>query len=162
MTELILLLLLTGLFCMGVAPIRRKLLTRPILHKMRKNLPPISQTEREALEAGNTWWDAELFTGRPDWNMLKSLAPAGLSAEEQAYLEGPVETLCALLNDWEITHQLHDLPPEVWEYIKQQRFCGIIISEAIWRPGIFRIRPLANRYENRQPQHHCGGDGNGA
>jgi acyl-CoA dehydrogenase len=129
MTELILILLLTGLVSMGVAPIRRKLLTRPLWRNMRKNLPPISQTEREALEAGNTWWDAELFTGRPDWRKLKALAPADLSAAEQAYLDGPVETLCAMLNDWEITHQLHDLPPDVWDYIKQQQFCGIIIPK---------------------------------
>ncbi len=128
MTELIL-VVLTGLACVSVAPIRRKLLTRPLLNKMRKNLPPISQTEREALEAGNTWWDAELFTGQPDWRKLKQLPASALSAEEQAYLDGPVETLCAMLDDWEITHRRHDLPPEVWDYIKQQLFCGIIIPK---------------------------------
>ncbi|MGD0961009.1 MAG: acyl-CoA dehydrogenase [Methylomonas sp.] len=129
MIELILIFLLTGITVMCVAPIRRKILTRPLLDKMRKNLPPISQTEREALEAGNTWWDAELFTGRPDWRKLSEPPPPGLSAAEQAYLDGPVETLCAMLNDWEITHQRRDLPPEVWDYIKRRHFCGIIIPK---------------------------------
>jgi len=129
MTELILIVVLTGLASLMVAPIRRKLLTRPLFNKMRKNLPPMSQTEREALEAGNTWWDAELFTGKPDWRKLKDLPAARLSEEEQAYLDGPVETLCTLLNDWDITHKRRDLPPEVWDYIKQHKFCGIIIPK---------------------------------
>ena len=129
MTELILLVLCIVFAGMSVAPIRRKLLTRPLLNKMRKNLPPISQTEREALEAGNTWWDAELFSGKPDWSKLKELPGSALSAAEQAYIDGPVETLCAMLNDWQITHQRRDLPPEVWDYIKQQQFCGIIIPK---------------------------------
>ncbi len=129
MTKLILIVVLTGLASLIVAPIRRNLLTRPLLNKMRKNLPPMSQTEREALEAGNIWWDAELFTGKPDWRKLKDLPAARLSEEEQVYLNGPVETLCSMLNDWDITHKRRDLPPEVWNYIKQHKFCGIIIPK---------------------------------
>jgi acyl-CoA dehydrogenase len=89
----------------------------------------MSQTEQEALEAGNTWWDAELFTGKPDWHKLNNLPAASLTEEEQAYLEGPVEVLCSMLNDWDITHTRQDLPPEVWSYIKQKKFCGIIIPK---------------------------------
>lgn len=129
MTELILIVVLTGFASLMVAPIRRSLLTRPLFNKMRKNLPPMSQTEREALEAGNTWWDAELFTGKPDWRKLNDLPAARLSEEEQTYLDGPVETLCTLLNDWDITHKRRDLPPEVWDYIKQHKFCGVIIPK---------------------------------
>ena len=110
-------------------PIRRLLLARPAYLIMKKALPPMSQTEREALEAGNTWWDAELFSGRPKWQVLEDLPPAKLSDEERAFLQGPVETLCAMLDDWDITHKRRDLPPEVWDFIKHNKFCGIIIPK---------------------------------
>jgi len=74
-------------------PLRRMLLTRPLFNKMRKNVPPMSQTEREAMQAGNTWWDAELFSGKPDWSRLQNLPAPSLSEAEQAFLDGPVETL---------------------------------------------------------------------
>ena len=122
----------SGLILAGIvvfAPIRRSLLTRPLFRVMRRNLPPMSQTEREALEAGNTWWDAELFTGRPDWAKLAALPAARLSDEERAFIDGPVETLCAMLDDWDITFKRRDLPTEVWDYIKQHKFCGIIIPK---------------------------------
>ena len=130
MSEFIaILVLISGIF-FSVPAIRRKLVTRPIFNAMRKNLPPMSQTEREALDAGNTWWDAELFTGKPDWRKLGDLPAARLSEEEQTFLNGPVETLCAMLDDWDITHNRRDLPPEVWAYIKQQKFCGMIIPKS--------------------------------
>lgn len=122
----------SGLILAGIvayAPIRRSLLTRPLFKVMRRNLPPMSQTEREALEAGNTWWDDELFTGRPDWAKLAALPAARLSDEERAFIDGPVETLCAMLDDWDITFKRQDLPAEVWDYIKQHKFCGIIIPK---------------------------------
>jgi acyl-CoA dehydrogenase len=118
---------LAGIIVLIVPKIRRNLLTSPLFKKMRRALPPMSKTEREALEAGNTWWDAELFTGKPDWRKLNNLPAAHLTGEEQAYLDGPVEILCSMINDWDITHTRRDLPPEVWDYIKQQKFCGIII-----------------------------------
>ena len=129
MTELIAIILI-GLAIFSLPPVRRKLITRPLFNKMRKTMPPMSQTERTALEAGNTWWDAELFTGRPDWRKLNALAPARLSEEEQAFLDGPVEGLCAMIDDWDITHNRRDLPPEVWSTIKQHKFCGIIIPKS--------------------------------
>ncbi len=110
--------------------IRQQLISRWIFKLMKDALPPMSQTEREALEAGNTWWDAELFSGNPDWKVLQNLPVARLSDEEQAFIDGPVETLCAMLNDWDITHNRKDLPKEVWAYIKQQKFCGMIIPKA--------------------------------
>lgn len=107
--------------------LRRAAITRPLFKAMRKTLPLMSQTEREALEAGTTWWDAELFSGRPDWKILQDLPAPQLSAAEQAFLDGPVEELCAMLDDWDITHKRRDLPPEVWEFIKKHKFCGLII-----------------------------------
>lgn len=108
---------------------RRDNISRPIFKKLRKALPPMSDTEREALEAGDTWWDADLFTGNPDWSKLLSTPQAKLSAEEQAFLDGPVEELCAMLDDWKINWELRDLPPEVWAFIKQNRFFGMIIPK---------------------------------
>lgn len=109
---------------------RQEFITRKIFAWMKKALPTMSRTEREALEAGNTWWDAELFSGRPNWKVLQDLPVSKLTAEEQAFIDGPVETLCTMLNDWEITHQRKDLPPEIWAYIKQHKFCGMMIPKA--------------------------------
>jgi len=130
MHEFFLLIVLGGLVLVFAAPLRRLILTRPLFNRMRKQMPPMSETEREALEAGNTWWDAELFSGKPDWRKLGSLPAAHLSDEEQAFLDGPVATLCAMLDDWEITHIRRDLPEAVWTYIKQHKFCGIIIPKS--------------------------------
>lgn len=109
--------------------IRKRLFSRPVFKLMQRMLPRMSQTEREALEAGNTWWDAELFSGHPDWKVLLDLPAAKLTAEEQAFIEGPVETLCSMLDDWDITHNRRDLPPEVWDFIKRHKFCGMIIPK---------------------------------
>ncbi|ESS74052.1 acyl-coenzyme A dehydrogenase FadE [Methyloglobulus morosus KoM1] len=112
-----------------VIPIRQKLISSLVFKLMKSALPPMSQTEREALEAGNTWWDAELFSGNPNWDILQNLPAAKFSKEEQAFIDGPVETLCAMLNDWDITHNRNDLPKEVWDYIKKQKFCGMMIPK---------------------------------
>ncbi len=109
--------------------IRKHLFSRWIFKLMKGALPPMSQTEREALEAGNTWWDAELFSGNSDWKVLQDLPVSRLSEEEQAFINGPVETLCTMLNDWDITHNRKDLPKAIWDYIKQQKFCGMIIPK---------------------------------
>ena len=114
---------------LNLIPVRRLIFSRPVFGVMRRMLPAISSTEQDALEAGNTWWDAQLLSGRPDWKVLLDVPPARLSTEEQAFLDGPVETLCAMLDEWDITHTRRDLPPEVWTFIKRQRFCGMIIPK---------------------------------
>ncbi|MEC4750174.1 acyl-CoA dehydrogenase [Methylomicrobium sp. Wu6] len=114
---------------LNINGLRLKLISRPLFKLMKAALPPMSQTEREALEAGTVWWDAELFSGKPNWKVLQDLPAAKLSAEEQAFIDGPVETLCSMLNDWDITRNRMDLPAEVWDYIKQQKFCGMIIPK---------------------------------
>ncbi len=114
---------------LNVTVLRRKLLSNPILAIYRRIAPSISQTEREALEAGTVWWEGELFAGNPDWNRLLAFPAPALSAEEQAFLAGPVEELCALVDDWRITHELHDLPPEAWSYIRENGFLGMIIPK---------------------------------
>lgn len=108
--------------------LRRRHLTRPLFAWFRQTLPPMSDTEREAIEAGTVWWDGQLFSGRPDWNVLLDYPKAELSEEEQAFLDGPTEELCSLINDWDVSQQL-DLPPAAWDYIKQQGFFGLIIPK---------------------------------
>jgi acyl-CoA dehydrogenase len=99
--------------------LRRQLISAPMLGWYRKVLPPMSSTEREAIEAGTVWWDAELFSGRPDWKKLRTLARPTLSAAEQAFLDGPTDELCRMLDDWKVT-QDGDLPREVWRFIKEK------------------------------------------
>jgi acyl-CoA dehydrogenase len=113
-----------------VRPLRAAIVTRPVFGIYKKILPQISQTEQEALDAGSIWWDADLFTGRPDWKKMLGYPQARLSAEEQAFLDGPVEELCGMLNEWEITHQRMDLPPDVWKFIRDKGFLGIIIPKS--------------------------------
>ncbi|MGZ5041786.1 MAG: acyl-CoA dehydrogenase, partial [Usitatibacter sp.] len=113
-----------------VKPLRRMLVTRPIFGIYKKILPQISQTEQEALDAGSIWWDADLFTGKPDWEKLLAYPEPKLSAEERAFIDGPVEELCGMLNEWDITHNRMDLPPEAWKFIREKGFLGIIIPKS--------------------------------
>lgn len=106
---------------------RRDYITKPIFSWARGVLPTVSDTEREALEAGDVWWDADLFTGNPDWSKLLAFAPARLTDEEQAFLHGPVDELCTMLDEWKINWEWRDLPPEVWAFIKAKKFFGMII-----------------------------------
>jgi acyl-CoA dehydrogenase len=110
-------------------PLRRALVSRPLLGLFRKILPQMSETERDAIAAGTVWWDAELFSGKPDWGKLLAYPKPQLSADERAFLAGPVEELCRMVSDWEITHELHDLPPRVWQFIKDNGFLGMIIPK---------------------------------
>jgi len=115
---------------LNILPLRRHLISRHVLPLLRKTVPSMSDTEQQALEAGTTWWDAELFSGKPDWRILLAQPAPALSKEEQAFLDGPVEELCARLDDWEINHTLHDLPADVWTFIKSNGFFGMIIPKA--------------------------------
>src|SRR5271154_5334606 len=114
---------------MSKSSFRRDYLTKPVFRLAQHALPRLSDTEREAIEAGDVWWDAELFTGNPDWRKLLAFAPAKLSAEEQQFLAGPVEELCGMLDDWKINWQWHDLPPDVWDFLKSRKFFAMIIPK---------------------------------
>ncbi len=129
MTSIILLLMLGAtVAAVGLIPtVRRPLVSRHLLRRFQRSMPAMSATEREALEAGGVWWDAELFSGRPRWPRLRELPVARLSEDEQAFLDGPVEKLCRLLDDWRITHEDFDLSPEAWRFIREEGFFGLII-----------------------------------
>ena len=106
---------------------RREKLTKPLLAVYRSMLPSMSDTEREALEAGSVWWDGELFSGMPEWDRLMSYPAPKLSDEEQAFIDGPCEELCQMLDDWDICHERADMPKEVWDYIIEKQFFAMII-----------------------------------
>jgi len=112
----------------GLRFIRRAIVTRPLMKKVAAILPRLSETERIALEAGSVWWDGELFSGRPRWPRLFDFAPKSLSDQEREFLNGPVTELCARLDDWEI-RQNRDLPADVWQTLKDQKFFGMIVPE---------------------------------
>lgn len=109
--------------------LRRERLSRPIFEFFKRVLPPMSDTEQEALEAGDTWWDADLFKGAPEWKKWLAIPFPTLSDEEEAFLDNQTETFCRMLNDWEIVHVDKDLPAQAWDYLKQEKFFGMIIPK---------------------------------
>src|ERR1700741_5071693 len=114
---------------LNIRPLRRALISNRFLKLYKRMLPPMSDTEREALEAGTVWWDGELFTGGPDWRKLLAAKAPKLTAEEQAFIDGPCEELCRMIDDWDITHRRADLPPHLWDFIKSKGFFAMIIPK---------------------------------
>lgn len=128
--SILILLLVVLIVVLGVADIRRNLITKPVFGIFKKILPPLSDTEREAMEAGDVWWDGDLFQGKPDWKKLHAIPKAELSAEEQAFMDNEVETLLKMLDDYKIVQEQRDLPAEVWQYIKDNGFFAMIIPKS--------------------------------
>ena len=118
-----------GLFAPTFPRIKRKYVVLPAYRALKGAMPTISETEREALEAGTVGWDAELFSGTPDWAQLRRVPPITLTAEERAFLDGPTDELCRKLNDWRIRHELHDVPDDIWHFVRDQGFLGMLISK---------------------------------
>ena len=121
------LFIVLALFNLG--PIRKGLITAPFLKVYKRMLPSMSQTEREALAAGTVWWDGELFTGKPDWKKLQAAKVPKLTAEEQAFIDGPCEELCRMIDDFDITHRRGDMPKEIWDFLKTRGFFAMIIQK---------------------------------
>lgn len=122
------LLLGLSIIFFGVRVIRRNFIAKPMLNFVRKSLPPMSVTERIALEAGDVWWEGELFCGQPNWKKLHAFHKPTLTAAEQSFIDNQVETLCAMLDDWKIVREEYDLPPAIWDYIKNEKFWGMVIK----------------------------------
>ncbi len=114
---------------LAVKPLRRSLLTRHVLHWFKDVLPEMSATEREAIEAGEPWWEAEMFRGRPDWSKLLSFEYTRLTAEEQSFLDNEVNTVCAMVDDWNVEFERYDLSREVWDYLRDKRFFAMLIHK---------------------------------
>ena len=119
--------LVLALLC--VPAVRIAVVTRPVYGAIKKMLPRVSRTEQEALDAGTVGWDAELFSGRPQWNKLLGIRKLTLTEEEQAFLEGPTNQVCAMIDDWDTRHNRADLSPEVWQFLKDNRFFGMLIAK---------------------------------
>ena len=112
----------------GLPVFRRPLVSAPVMRLVRGILPTMGDTERIALEAGTVWWDGDLFSGNPDWQKLLDFQPQALSERERAFLDGPVEELCRMVDDWQV-NQDRDLSPEVWDFLRAERFFGMIVPE---------------------------------
>src|SRR5450432_133397 len=122
----------------GLPPLRRLLVSRFAMTLMAPVLPRLGETERIALEAGTVWWDAELFSGRPRWEKLLDFTPQELTADEQAFIDGPVHELCTRLDDWQI-NQLRDLPASIWVFLRTNGFFGMIIPKEYGGHGFSAI-----------------------
>jgi acyl-CoA dehydrogenase len=114
---------------LSIPALRRAALIRPLFHKIKGILPRVSATEQEALNAGTIGFDAELFSGQPNWEKLRAVPPITLSEEERAFLDGPTTELCRMLNDWAIRHQDKEIPQDVWAFVKKHGFLGMLISK---------------------------------
>ena len=114
---------------LNLMSLRRSLFSAPMLRTFRNVMPPMSRTEKEAIDAGTTRWEGDLFRGNPDWQKLHNYPQPRLTPEEQAFLDGPVEEACRMANDFQITHEMADLPPELWAYLKEHRFFAMIIKK---------------------------------
>ena len=117
------------LVSLNIPEIRQNYYSARILKIYSSLLPKISKTEQEAIEAGNVWWDAELFSGNPNWEILRQNPKPNLSPEEQAFLDGPVNAVCEMIDEWTVVHKDYDLPEEVYEFVKQEGFFSLIIPK---------------------------------
>lgn len=114
----------------AIKPLRRLLISDRLFGIYRKTMPRVSRTEQEALDAGTVWWDREIFSGRPRWRSLLKMPAPALTPKERAFLDGPLDELCRMLDDWKVCDSWRNLPPEVWEFIREHRLFGLVIPEA--------------------------------
>jgi len=119
-----------ALALLSVPSLRRRLVVEPVYQTIKGILPKVSETEQQALDAGTIGFDAELFSGTPDWEKLRAVPPIELSAEEQAFLDGPTEELCRMIDDWRVRHDGREIPEEIWAFVKRHGFLGMLISKA--------------------------------
>jgi acyl-CoA dehydrogenase len=112
----------------GLPILRRSIIAGPLMRWVGSILPQMGDTERTALEAGTVWWDGALFSGKPDWQELLDYPAPKLTDAEQAFLDGPVEELCTMVDDWRIT-QDREIPAELWDFMRKHRFFGMIIPK---------------------------------
>ena len=123
-------LLLSSISILNFPWLRRRLFTFFLFKQFKKTLPPMSATEREAIEAGDVWWEQGLFQGRPNWDQFLKLPKAHLNEEELYFLNYPVEELCSMLNEAAVFENSQELQPAVWNFLKEKGFFGMIIPKS--------------------------------
>lgn len=141
--EILIIVLVAFVLLLAIGDIRRTLITRPVFAFFQRVLPPLSPTERAAMQAGDTWWDAELFRGRPNWQALHKTNAPHFTPEEQDFIDNQLETLLAMLNDFQIVQEDCDLPEAVWAYLRQEKFFAMIIGREF---GGLEFSPAANSH----------------
>ena len=129
--EILILIIVLLVIVLAVGDIRRSLITKPVFKLFKRILPPLSDTEREAMEAGDIWWDGELFSGRPDWQKLLETPEPKLTSEEQAFVDNQLAELLDMLDDFKIVQQDRDLPKPVWDFLRKEHFFAMIIGKKI-------------------------------
>uniref|UniRef100_Q0HVE0 Acyl-coenzyme A dehydrogenase n=1 Tax=Shewanella sp. (strain MR-7) TaxID=60481 RepID=Q0HVE0_SHESR len=129
MLTIIIIALIAIIALFAVKSLRMQFITQPVFHFFKKVLPPLSDTEREAMEAGDVWWEGELFRGNPNWNTLHSYGKPTLTAEEKDFIDNQVMTALKMIDDFDIVHNRKDLPPELWDYFKKEGFFALIIPK---------------------------------
>lgn len=141
--EILILLVVVVVLLFAVPDIRKSLVSRPAFAFFKRVLPPLSPTEREAMQAGDTWWDADLFSGRPDWDKFHQTKAPQFTEAEQAFIDNQLETLLGMLDDFKIVQKDVDLPKKVWDYIRKEKFFAMIIGKEF---GGLDFTPAANSY----------------
>ncbi|HYH06184.1 MAG TPA: acyl-CoA dehydrogenase [Thermoanaerobaculia bacterium] len=126
--QILIIILVAVVALFAIRPLRRALLSRLVMKILGPVMPAISETERTAIEAGSVWAEAELFSGKPDFKKLMNEPWPTLTAEEQAFLDGPVEELCRVVDDWEVWES-RELPQAAWDVIRREKFLGMIIPK---------------------------------
>ncbi len=114
---------------LSIPSVRRQVVVAPAFGLVQRVLPKVSDTEAQALDAGTVGFDAEIFSGEPDWNKLQAIPPIRLTAEEQAFLDGPTDELCRMINDWQVRHANREIPEPIWAFVKKHGFLGMLISK---------------------------------
>ena len=109
--------------------LKKSLIVQPLYHQLRSNFPKISETEEAALSAGTISWDGELFSGKPDWDKLHTIPPIILTSEERSFLDGATNDLCTMIDDWDIRHTKRDIPENIWKFVKEKGFLGMLIAK---------------------------------
>ncbi len=136
------LLYVSAVVILGIPAVRQSLISKKALKLFKQVLPAMSQTEKEALDAGTVWWEAELFKGKPDWNKLHAIKAPSLSQEEQAFLDGPVEEVCAMVNDYQVTHETGRSSTRSMAIPQRQQVLCHDHQEKIWWFGVFCLRSI--------------------
>ncbi|CUT17412.1 Acyl-CoA dehydrogenase [Candidatus Ichthyocystis hellenicum] len=138
-------------FLLSFSPLRRSFITNRIFNIFKRVMPPISATEKDAIEAGTIWWDAQIFSGKPSLKLLSSFKEPTLTQEEKNFLDEDVEELCSLFTEWD-TFKHRDLPAHVWSFIRERGFLGIAIPKEFGGKG---FSPYAHGVILQKISSHC-------